>query len=421
MSFDSLIKSRIIAHITGEPRLLRKRAAFERRSTREGAAHVVDYFHDVSDPYSHLTAQVLRRFQDRYDIELRPHLISGPPDWATPERAGLEAYARVDAARLAKKAGLDFPATATRPKTEQLATARRIVAAALPHSNFAQTAIAVGSALWQGAAFSDAAQTDPAAALTKGSIRLAQLGHYLGAMFYYGGEWYWGVDRLHYLENRLRALGADRPGAPADPIFAPPVPAANLKVGSTIEAFVSFRSPYSYLAFERIRDIARAQDAELHIRLVLPMVMRGLPVPKAKRFYILYDAAREARRLGIPFGRICDPLGMAVERGYALISYARDAGRLDDYASSFLRGVWADGIDAKTDKGLAHIVERSGLDWEKAKPHLRDSDWREEVEGNRSALTALGLWGVPSFRLGDTAFWGQDRLWLVDNQASGTR
>jgi len=104
-----------------------------------------------------------------------------------------------------------------------------------------------------------------------------------------------------------------------------------------------------------------------------------------------------------------------------LISYARDTGRLDDYASSFLRGFWADGIDGKTEKGLAHIVERSGLDWEKAKSHLRDSDWRENIEGNRSALTGLGLWGIPSFRLGDTAFWRQDRLWLVDNQFSGAR
>jgi len=24
------------------------------------------------------------------------------------------------------------------------------------------------------------------------------------AMICYGGEWYWGLDRLHYLENRLR-------------------------------------------------------------------------------------------------------------------------------------------------------------------------------------------------------------------------
>ena len=213
----------------------------------------------------------------------------------------------------------------------------------------------------------------------------------------------------------MRGRGVAKPDALADPIYAPPAPDATSPAlpGTVIELFASFRSPYSYLAFDRARDIAQSRGVELRFRPVLPMVMRGLPVPRAKRFYIMHDVAREARRLGIPFGHVCDPLGKAVERGYALIGYAREAGRLDDYASSFLRGVWADGIDAKTNRGLARIVERAGLDWDKAKPHLQSDTWRAEVKENRRILTALGLWGVPSFRCGDTVFWGQDRLWLL--------
>lgn len=64
------------------------------------------------------------------------------------------------------------------------------------------------------------------------------------------------------------------------------------------------------------------------------------------------------------------PLGRAVERGYVLIGYAREAGCLDDYVSSYLRGVWADGIDANTDQGLSRIVERARLDWDQARPWL---------------------------------------------------
>jgi len=39
------------------------------------------------------------------------------------------------------------------------------------------------------------------------------------------------------------------------------------------------------------------------------------------------------------------------------------------------------------------------------------------------AVLGLGLWGVPSFRVGDTAVWGQDRLWAVQQallQAPGS-
>jgi 2-hydroxychromene-2-carboxylate isomerase len=31
-------------------------------------------------------------------------------------------------------------------------------------------------------------------------------------------------------------------------------------------------------------------------------------------------------------------------------------------------------------------------------------------------LTEVGLWGVPSFVLGDIAMWGQDRHWLLVRQ-----
>jgi 2-hydroxychromene-2-carboxylate isomerase len=416
MSLDSLIKSRIVAHIAGEPRLLRRRKAFEARRSRRGAAHVVDYFHDVADPYAHLTAQVLRDFQDRYGIELQPHLISGPPGWAVPAPESLASHALVDAWQLARKAGLLFPDAVDPPTPERIEDARAMIAASLLQPDFAETAAAVGAALWQGDALPPCPKTDPADAMAHGDAVLAQGGHYLGASFHYGGEWYWGIDRLHYLEARLQGLGVSRPGIANTPIFAPPTVGTSPTGGQStvVEAFVSFRSPYSYVAFDRARALAGEYGATFQPRPVLPMVMRGLAVPRAKKMYILRDAAREARRHNIPFGRICDPLGKAVERGYTLIGFARDAGQLGDFCASFMRGVWSEGIDARTDAGLAKIVERAGLDWQDAKPFLVDESWRAEVDENRKELTSLNLWGVPSFRCGDVAIWGQDRLWVLE-------
>lgn len=363
MSFNRLIKSRVIAHIAGEPRLMRARKAAEAKRARRGAAHVVDYYHDAADPYSYLTAQVLEAFVGRYDITLRPHLISGPPDWAAPARASLDAYARRDAVLLAEKAGLRFPARATAPDSIAIDEARGILGNTLSRADFASAAVATGKMVWEGAPMQGQLCADPKDADAKvmiqdGDGHLAKQGHYLGATFFYGGEWYWGIDRLHYLEERLAALCLRRGGAPDAPLF-PPRPLCRtpaVSTGAHIEAFVSLRSPYSYLAFDRARALASQHGADLIIRPILPMVMRGLPVPRAKRMYILLDSAREARRLGIPFGRICDPLGKPIERAYALIEYARNEGLLADYFSSFLRGVWSEGVDAGTDAGLAKIL-----------------------------------------------------------------
>ena len=65
-------------------------------------------------------------------------------------------------------------------------------------------------------------------------------------------------------------------------------------------------------------------------------------------------------------------------------------------------------------------VEQAGLDWGEAQEHLGDPRWQEETARNQVEMTeALGLWGVPSYRLRggvgeeDLCVWGQDRLWLV--------
>ena len=149
------------------------------------------------------------------------------------------------------------------------------------------------------------------------------------------------------------------------------------------------------------------------------MAMRGLPVPREKRAYISLDAAREARSRGIPFGRLNDPLGRPTERGLALIPLAERAGKGQDYLSSFMRGVWSEGIDAGSDRGLRRIVERAGLAWDEARPALADDSWRAVAESNRAEMFALGLWGVPSFHVAGVAVWGQDRLWAVQEALLG--
>ena len=76
---------------------------------------------------------------------------------------------------------------------------------------------------------------------------------------------------------------------------APPAAARQLP---PLELFHSFRSPYSYLSLRRVYEIADAFGLELRLRPVLPMVMRGMLVPRPKLLYIAKDTAREAERLG---------------------------------------------------------------------------------------------------------------------------
>jgi len=180
--------------------------------------------------------------------------------------------------------------------------------------------------------------------------------------------------------------------------------------------FYSFRSPYAYLALKRANDIADSFGLKLEIRPVLPMVMRGMQVPKAKLLYIVTDAKREAARLNIPFARFSDPAGAGAKRCIAVFEYAKKAGRELDFAAAAGNAIWNEAVDVATDKGMRAVTEQVGLFWPEVMEALADEGWREMAETNRVALTDAGMWGVPVFKLGDLVLWGQDRAWLLARQ-----
>lgn len=419
MSIRSKFIALVASKLTSAKAEARRHARAEARRRGHRAPHCVDAFIDVRDPYSMLLAQILPSLAERYAVTIQPWLVNPPCSGAAPQPAMLAAWAVRDAGVLAHNAALVAPTVAS--ITEERAALALPVLAALIENPGQQTvpldAIAqVMTALWTGRPIGHDKHGDDGAAMRAGDERRTACGHYLGAVLAYGGECYWGIDRLHYLEARLTALGLARqddlmPIYPPPPDIACPVVS---RAGGTIDLFLSFRSPYTWLALERARALADAHGATLNLRFVLPMVMRSLPVPREKRRYITMDAAREARRLGIPFGKIADPVGRPVERGYSLLPWARAQGRAIDYCIAFMRAVWSQGVDAGSDSGMEKIVSAAGLDWTTARGIIDNDDWRAEAEANRSEMIALGLWGVPSLRYGDTAVWGQDRLWVID-------
>lgn len=392
-----------------------------------GERPTVRYFHQADDPYSHLAVQVLPRLRARYGVEIDPYLVPPPEDSAAPDRERLRAYGLRDAARLAQARGVGFPANAQLPSNEDARRLQVVLADAIERGRFEDVASAAGAALWSGdtktlagmAAWTSGQDPDLCDdLLTYSQQRRARLGHYLGGMFHFEGEWFWGVDRLGHLEARLAARGLDRePGTPLlAPALEPTLLATPGASTATIEAWFSFRSPYSWLVLPRIRQLARAHDAALELRPILPMVMRGLAVPRVKTLYIALDCKREAERLGLPFGKIVDPVGAGAERALAVLHHAIDLGLGEEFAESGLKAAFADGLALAEDGGLYAAARRAGLNDAQTATALADDSWRDRVEANRAALLDAGLWGAPTFRVrGHAAHWGQDRLWMLED------
>ena len=401
----------------------KKRVAEEKKRKAGGRPHVVEYFHQVDDPYSHLMAQVVAQFAERYDIEVVPHLIRATGGRSQPEDEKLAVWARRDCGLIAQHYGLSFPDDAGVVPEPELQQAANRALTKLGANEFLNQVEGISTSLWSGGPidWGDVTAQEAEAALEVGSARLADLDHYSGAMLYYAGEWYWGVDRLFHLEERLRELGVCRdPGQP----YIAPRPELDVRwtdaSGLDLHFFPSLNSPYSAIIYDNTIELSRACKINFHHKPVLPMVMRGVPATPAKANYIFFDVKRESEFLGVPFGNAVITIGEPTRQSYSLMPWAKSLGKDTELLSVLMRYAFAEGKGLHKTKNIKRAVEEVGLDWSEALKHLGGEDWKPFIEKHQDEMVeGMGLWGVPSYRLcgpegePDLEVWGQDRLWLV--------
>ena len=411
----------------GMQRLRRRMAEWRRRALRR--PHVVSVFLELNDPYSYLLAHYLPALQRAYDIELRVYLAQSLGDNFKPAADMLAEYAVTDAERLARELGVPFLDRGHSPPVEHRRALLDCIAAADGTPEFHDELFAALQYFWRGDTEGVARRVGSRAAdgsadslLQRNTQRLRKMGHYNCATLNYAGEWYWGVDRLHYLSARLDELGASKQDR-ADPLLGsirqvmhfdlPVKPPAAAKELPPLEYFHSFRSPYSYIGLQNACRIADGFGLTLRIRPVLPMVVRGYQVPRSKLMYIAMDAFREARRLGVPFGDFADPIGDGADRLMAVFPYAESEKRARDFVINAGKAIMSEAIDVATDKGLREVAGRSGLFWPDVVAALKEEGWRGVVDENRDSMMESGSWGVPTMRVGEFTVWGQDRDWML--------
>ena len=429
------MSSAIVPHVANmllSTRLLNiKRVLVELKRKRQKQPHMVTVYICINDAYSYLLLQALPELKARYDIEFDFRCVLNKQQEMYPAPDLWDINAFNDGHYLSELYELDFPHQ-LKKQSSQLDSQ---ITAQLLHwelePGFLEKALPLFKLYWQGSENEIKSMLNPAVIshaecylhhLMANENLLKNNGHYLSAMLHYGGEWYWGLDRLQYLERRLNDLSVYKllPKIKFDlgqKNFCKQYTKSQVNKANEeglnqdpIEMYWSIRSPYSYIALVRAKELCDFYQVPLIVKPVLPMVMRRMQVPNNKKFYISLDAKREAKQYGLGFGLIADPLGKGVERCYALYEFAQSQGKGLEYLENYARGVWAQGIRSDTDKGLKEIVERSGLNWQAAKQLLGNNSWRHWAQQNLAELYGEDMWGVPSFKYLSHKVFGQDRI-----------
>ncbi len=410
--------------------LSRRVRRFRRRLSAEKVT--VDVFLRLDDPYSLLLARRLPQLVQAYAVSLAVHLIDDSiPAELEPDSERLARFARSDVAMMCAMTGEQFDAS--KELVAQTSGVRALLAEELINSDSQARLnglLRIFEAYWGGdqAALSSSLEKLNSIALEKsrqahrnGVKALVEGGHYRPATMQFEGEWFWGIDRMHFLLSRCDAQDLACKGESQVRVQLKsaiekinPRELADIVVpdGQVLDVYFSFRSPYSYLALQRIQALQESSGLRYRLRPILPMVKRGLAVPRSKRLEIVKDTAREARRYKIPFGNLVDPLD-AVEELLGLFVRAEASGCAMRFSLAVFRAAWAGGVDLTDERLRENLLREQGLALSTPCTDAQLEAGKALALENRERLTALDLWGVPSFHIKGYKSWGQDRLVLL--------
>ncbi|MCP3985064.1 MAG: 2-hydroxychromene-2-carboxylate isomerase [bacterium] len=190
-----------------------------------------------------------------------------------------------------------------------------------------------------------------------------------------------------------------------------------------LEFFFDCGSPWTYLAFHKIEELAEEAGAELIWRPILvggvfnsvnPEVYeaRANPNPRRARYHAK-DLADWARLYGLQMSwpDVFPVNSVKAMRG-ALV--AGDADRLPPYARATFERYWGKGEDISQEGVLASIAEGVGLDPGDFLEAIRKPSIKDRLRANTDELIERGGFGSPTmFVDGDDMFFGNDRLPLV--------
>lgn len=190
-----------------------------------------------------------------------------------------------------------------------------------------------------------------------------------------------------------------------------------------IDYYASLNSPWTHLGAARIEALAAQHGASLRVHPVdfgtIFAGSGGLPLPKRspqRQAYRLQELARWREHLGIPITIRPKHFPHNELPGAAAVIAVREtigdapAIRL---AHRILKALWEEEKDPADPATLAALIGECGLDAVEVQRLAADPRWLERRTADTQAALDRGVFGAPSYVIGDDIFWGQDRLDFV--------
>jgi 2-hydroxychromene-2-carboxylate isomerase len=233
----------------------------------------------------------------------------------------------------------------------------------------------------------------------------------------------WGQDRFPWLEAVLAGWDPDAgppPGGP-QPLS---VPAGRARPGATLDVYFDVASPFAYLALTQLHALAATGVTPRLVPILLGALFRDIgqadvplfAFPPAKSRYVLREMRWWAHWWGVPFDPPTRfPQRTVTAQRLAVLAAATGFEPGLKLSLALGRAMWAEQRDLADDDTLRALLDREGFPaaW---LARTQDPAIKAQLAANTAAAREAGVFGVPTFVVGDQLLWGQDRLALVGRE-----
>lgn len=195
-------------------------------------------------------------------------------------------------------------------------------------------------------------------------------------------------------------------------------------MAATLEFLFDFGSPNAYLSWKALAPILARTGARLEVRPVLlgglfkltnnRSPMEAFGEVKGKLAYENLETRRFVAHHGLSAFKMNPhfPVNtLLIMRG--LIA-ARRAGVEGPYLEAVLSAMWEDGRKMDDPAVVAEVLTAAGLDAKGLLEATQDPEVKAELMAGTEAAAARGVFGIPTFFVGEEMFFGKDRLGQVE-------
>ena len=195
-------------------------------------------------------------------------------------------------------------------------------------------------------------------------------------------------------------------------------------MAKSVDFYFDYGSPTSYLAYTQMPGVAKRTGAQVNY---LPILLGGIfqaignrsPVEiPAKGKWMQEDLQHFAARYQVPYRwNPHFPINtLALMRG---ATYAAREGFVVPFSDAIYKAIWADGLNMADPAVIGKVLQEAGIDAQKVLAGTQEQAVKDALKDATQRAVARGLFGAPTFFVGERMHFGQDRLPYVEELLRG--